>query len=91
MLLLPVLVNLCLTLRSLAHTRPQQQAPLDVVHSATESSYSLASHVGPEKHAAFKHKSFPGKRLRIKETTGWCESKARSFSGYIDVDGYGQR
>ena len=31
------------------------------------------------------HPDIPTHSMRIKETTGWCETKAQSFVGYLDV------
>lgn len=58
--------------------QPEQAAPPPPrVFSSTERIHTLASSVSPDYHTTFKHPSFPGHGLRIKETTGWCEPKAR--------------
>ncbi|KAH7101286.1 serine carboxypeptidase [Auriculariales sp. MPI-PUGE-AT-0066] len=37
----------------------------------------------------FMHPSYPKHRVRVKKTTGWCDTTgAASFTGYIDIDAH---
>ncbi|CED82580.1 Serine carboxypeptidases (lysosomal cathepsin A) [Phaffia rhodozyma] len=41
-------------------------------------------------HMVFTHESFADHRIRIKETTGWCDPYVKSYTGYLDVDSHGR-
>ncbi|KAK8845643.1 hypothetical protein IAR55_006359 [Kwoniella newhampshirensis] len=65
--------------------------------SQAESVHTLSSSIPPPDHpdgssfTTFKHTSFPGHGIRIKHVEkGWCEKNAATYTGYIDVDGYGE-
>ncbi|KAL7412773.1 Alpha/Beta hydrolase protein [Mrakia frigida] len=45
---------------------------------------------GGDVHTELYHDQFPDHRVRIKETTGWCDPDVKSFTGYLDVDSHGK-
>ena len=58
------------------------QQPQQRIFSSTERPHTLASSVVDDVHTTFRHPSVPGYGLRIKETTGWCEPKAKSVPSH---------
>lgn len=48
---------------------------------------TLRTHTHSDGHTHFTHHAFPNHKIRIKETTGWCETTkgVRGWSGYLDV------
>lgn len=41
-------------------------------------------------HFEIYHPEFTDHRIRIKETTGWCDPDVQSYTGYLDVDSHGR-
>lgn len=82
-----------LTLLPLTFTSALTQTPQSSFHIASESSQSatepitLRTHTHSDDHTHFTHHAFPDHKIRIKETTGWCETRegVRGWSGYLDV------
>lgn len=74
---------------------PQQTlfSPESTVINAQTSELTLASFSSAAAASSFsgdgfvhiQHPDIPTHSIRIKETTGWCETKAKSFSGYLNV------
>lgn len=55
-------------------------------HDADLTTFMRAAHESnPNDFATFAHKDFPDHRVRIKETTGWCDPDVKSYTGYIDA------
>lgn len=52
---------------------------------APESASSFISH---DTFTTLSHPDFTSHSVRIKRTTGWCDSDVRSYSGYLDVGAF---
>ena len=90
MLLKHLLTAALATLAVSARQRTFTTTDAGSVHTLT-SSIPAAEHPDGGDFTAFKHHAFPGYGIRIKRVErGWCEKKANSYTGYIDVDGHGE-